>query len=63
MGGMIPLRDASREPKRYPVITISLIVVNVLVFLLELAGGGRLRAAISGDSSRYCRGSALDHHS
>ena len=39
MGGMIPLRDASREPKRYPVVTASLIVVNVLVFLLELAGG------------------------
>lgn len=39
MGGMIPLRDASREPKRYPVVTTSLIVVNVLVFLLELAGG------------------------
>jgi membrane associated rhomboid family serine protease len=39
MGGMIPLRDASREPKRYPVATSSLIVVNVLVFLLELAGG------------------------
>ena len=39
MGGMIPLRDASREPKRYPVVTTSLIVLNVLVFLLELAGG------------------------
>jgi membrane associated rhomboid family serine protease len=39
MGGMIPLRDASREPKGYPVVTTSLIVVNVLVFLLELAGG------------------------
>lgn len=39
MGGMIPLRDASREPKRYPVVTTSLIAVNVLVFLLELAGG------------------------
>ena len=39
MGGMIPLRDASREPKRYPVVTTSLIVLNLLVFLLELAGG------------------------
>ena len=39
MGGMIPLRDASREPQRYPVITRGIIVVNVLVFLLELAGG------------------------
>jgi membrane associated rhomboid family serine protease len=42
MGGMIPLRDASREPKRYPVVTASLIVVNVLVFLLELGGGEAL---------------------
>jgi membrane associated rhomboid family serine protease len=39
MGGMIPLRDASREPKRYPAVTTSLIVMNVLVFFLELSGG------------------------
>jgi len=39
MGGMIPLRDASREPSRYPIVTTSIIVVNSLVFLLELMGG------------------------
>jgi membrane associated rhomboid family serine protease len=39
MGGMIPLGDASRRPVQAPVVTTVLIVVNVLVFLLELAGG------------------------
>jgi membrane associated rhomboid family serine protease len=39
MGGLIPLADASRQPARSPVITRGIIVVNVLVFLLELAGG------------------------
>ena len=35
----IPLRDISRRPTHRPVITVSIIVINVLVFLLELAGG------------------------
>ncbi|MBV8206398.1 MAG: rhomboid family intramembrane serine protease [Acidobacteria bacterium] len=39
MGGMIPLRDASREPNRYPLATTSIIVVNALVFALEIMGG------------------------
>ncbi len=39
MGGMIPLVDASRQPRRFPVITTAIILVNVLVFLLELMGG------------------------
>lgn len=39
MGGLIPLADASRQPARSPVVTRGIIVVNVLVFLLELAGG------------------------
>jgi len=39
MGGMIPLKDASREPSRYPIVTTSIIVVNSLAFLLELIGG------------------------
>jgi len=39
VGGMIPLKDASREPSRYPIITTSIIAVNSLVFLLELMGG------------------------
>lgn len=41
MGGLIPLADASRQPARSPVVTRGIIVVNVLVFLLELAGGER----------------------
>jgi membrane associated rhomboid family serine protease len=39
MGGFIPLSDASRRPVRTPVVTIFIIVVNALVFFLELAGG------------------------
>jgi len=37
--GLIPLGDASRRPTRFPVVTTCIIVVNVVVFLLELAGG------------------------
>jgi membrane associated rhomboid family serine protease len=37
---MIPLGDASRRPFKFPIITALLIIVNALVFLLELAGGG-----------------------
>jgi membrane associated rhomboid family serine protease len=33
---MIPLRDASRTPVRFPVVTVSLIVVNVLAFVWEV---------------------------
>ncbi len=36
---IVPLSDESRRPTRYPVVTASIIVVNVFVFLLELAGG------------------------
>src|SRR5579872_1124562 len=36
---MVPLRDVSRRPLHFPVVTVSIIVVNVLVFVLELAGG------------------------
>jgi membrane associated rhomboid family serine protease len=32
VGGLIPLGDASRRPRRSPVITVLLIVVNALVF-------------------------------
>jgi len=37
--GMIPLSDDSRRPVNVPVATIGIIVVNVLVFVLELIGG------------------------
>lgn len=39
MGGLIPLSDASRRPVRMPVVTVAIIVVNVIVFLLELTRG------------------------
>jgi membrane associated rhomboid family serine protease len=39
MGGFIPLGDASRGPRRRTVVTVLIIVVNALLFLLELRGG------------------------
>ena len=39
MGGLIPLKDASRRPVRVPVVTGLIIVVNVFVFVLELMRG------------------------
>jgi membrane associated rhomboid family serine protease len=35
----IPLRDISRRPVHRPVVTISIIVVDSVVFILELLGG------------------------
>jgi membrane associated rhomboid family serine protease len=39
MGGIVPLGDASRRPARVPVVTAFIILVNVLVFMLELSRG------------------------
>ena len=39
MGGLIPLNDASRRATRFPIVTTAIIVVNVIVFLLELQNG------------------------
>ena len=39
MGGMIPLGDASRQPGRWPVVTLLLIAANAYVFFLELTHG------------------------
>jgi membrane associated rhomboid family serine protease len=39
MGGLIPLGDASRRPRGIPAVTIFIIIVNVIVFLLELMQG------------------------
>jgi membrane associated rhomboid family serine protease len=36
---MIPFGDASRRPRRSPVVTTAIIVANTLVFVLELMGG------------------------
>ena len=39
MAAVIPLRDASRRPTRFPAVTACVVVVNVVVFLLELTNG------------------------
>jgi membrane associated rhomboid family serine protease len=39
VGGLIPLSDASRRPVRTPVVTGAIILVNIVVFLLELTRG------------------------
>jgi len=39
VGGLIPLTDASRRPTHIPVVTACIIVVNFIVFGLELKGG------------------------
>jgi membrane associated rhomboid family serine protease len=36
---LIPLTDATRRPTRFPVVTAAIIAANVIMFLLELAGG------------------------
>ena len=39
MAAVIPLRDASRRPTRFPWVTAAIIALNVLVFVLELSVG------------------------
>jgi membrane associated rhomboid family serine protease len=39
VGGLIPLKDATRRPLRTPLCTALIIAVNILVFLMELARG------------------------
>jgi len=39
MGGMVPLSDASRRPARVPIVTAGIILVNAIVFVLELSRG------------------------
>ena len=39
MGTVIPLSDASRQTRSFPVATLLIIVVNALVFVRELIGG------------------------
>jgi membrane associated rhomboid family serine protease len=36
---MIPLTDVSRRPTNFPIITLSIIIINVIVFILELVNG------------------------
>ncbi|HUL49116.1 MAG TPA: rhomboid family intramembrane serine protease [Gemmatimonadales bacterium] len=37
--GVIPLSDASRAPRRFPIVTVTIIALNAFVFILELNGG------------------------
>lgn len=39
MGGLIPLTDASRRPVHVPIVTAGIIIINFVVFVLELKGG------------------------
>jgi len=39
MGGLIPLTDASRRPVRIPIVTALIILINAIVFGMELAHG------------------------
>ncbi|HML08682.1 MAG TPA: rhomboid family intramembrane serine protease [Xanthobacteraceae bacterium] len=36
---MFPLQDETRRPSQFPIVTVAIIVVNALVFMLELVGG------------------------
>jgi membrane associated rhomboid family serine protease len=36
---MIPLTDVSRRPTHFPIVTLSIIIVNFIVFILELING------------------------
>ncbi len=36
---MIPLKDVDHRPLRFPLVTVAIILVNIFVFLLELAHG------------------------
>ncbi len=36
---MLPLGDESRRPSSFPIVTASIIALNVVVFILELTGG------------------------
>ena len=46
VGGMIPLGDASRRPAHIPVVTVLIILVNALVFVRELMGGGAVPVCV-----------------
>jgi hypothetical protein len=39
---LIPLGDASRRPTRFPIVTASIIAVNVVFFVVELLGATNL---------------------
>jgi len=56
MGGMIPLGDASRRLRRWPVVTVALIAANVWVFWQELQYGERFVYMYSAIPARIAAG-------
>jgi membrane associated rhomboid family serine protease len=56
MGGLIPLGDASRRQGRSAIITVLLIVINAVVFILELNGGRHFLLAWSAIPVRIVHG-------
>jgi hypothetical protein len=43
MGAVVPLSGATRRPVHFPVITVTLIVTNFIVWGIELANGDAFR--------------------
>ncbi len=61
MGGLIPLGDASRRPSRIPFVTALIILVNGLVFVMELMGGDRVCECVVRDSRPDCLRPSMDY--
>ncbi len=56
MGGLIPIGDASRRPRRFAVVTTLIVVLNVYVFLKELMYGDAFVSAWSAIPARVLHG-------
>lgn len=56
MGGLVPLGDASRRPRQWPLVTVLLIAVNAYVFLKELMYGDQFVYAWSVVPTRIVAG-------
>lgn len=56
MGGLIPLGDASRRPRRWPFVTVLLIATNAYVFYRELLFGDQFVYAWSVVPARIMAG-------
>ncbi len=59
MGGMIPLGDASRRTRQWPLVTLLLIAANAYVFWQELKYGDRFVYAFSVIPREIVHGNAL----
>lgn len=56
---MIPLSDADRRPVRFPLVTVSIIAANSVVFILELLKGQHFILALSYIPARIVAGKDL----